>query len=188
MIPYMIPKNIFVSNIFIIIDISTFSDIRIGSISAVVDKYIDINVPNVIILVIYRLVAKAENPHCGIIPNNEPIKGPYFFDFVYYLKGDLSGADLVSCDGLKNLKAGYEKIDYRDEDDLLLQLRPNIDGVVIRDGNRQGLFLPSVWEQISDRRDFLNNLKLKAGMSPSFWSNDIQVYRFRTVEVKENGY
>lgn len=87
-----------------------------------------------------------------------------------------------------SLLTGYEKIDYRDEDDLLLQLRPNIDGVVIRDGNRQGLFLPSVWEQISDRRDFLNNLKLKAGMSPSFWSNDIQVYRFRTVEVKENGY
>lgn len=28
----------------------------------------------------------------------------YFFDFVAFLKGDLSGADLILCDGLKNLK------------------------------------------------------------------------------------
>lgn len=87
-----------------------------------------------------------------------------------------------------SLLTGYEKIDYRDEDDLLRRLRPGIDGVVIRDGDRQGLFLPSVWEQLPDRKSFLNNLKLKAGMSPSFWSNDIKVYRFRTVEVKDNGY
>lgn len=29
---------------------------------------------------------------------------PYFFDFVAFLKGDLSNADLLFCDGLKNLK------------------------------------------------------------------------------------
>ena len=81
---------------------------------------------------------------------------------------------------------GYERINYKDEADLLSQLRPGVDGLVIRDGNRQGLFLPSVWEQIPDSKNFLNNLKLKAGMSPSFWSNDIKVYRFRTVEIKEN--
>ena len=85
-----------------------------------------------------------------------------------------------------SLLTGYEKINYQDEQDLLAQLRPGVDGLVIRDGNRQGLFLPSVWEQIPNRKDFLNNLKLKAGMSPSFWSNDINVYRFRTVEIKEN--
>lgn len=85
-----------------------------------------------------------------------------------------------------SMLTGYEKINYKDEQDLLSQLRPGVDGVVIRDGDRQGLFLPSVWEQIPDRKEFLNSLKLKAGMSPSFWSNDIKVYRFRTVEIKEN--
>lgn len=87
-----------------------------------------------------------------------------------------------------SLLTGYERIDYRDEADLLKQMRSGTDGIVIRDGDRQGLFLPSVWEQLPDKKSFLNNLKLKAGMSPSFWSNDIKVYRFRTVEVKENGY
>ena len=28
---------------------------------------------------------------------------PYFFDFVYYLKGDLSNSFLVFCDGLENI-------------------------------------------------------------------------------------
>ena len=61
---------------------STFSDINIGSISSLVDKYTENNVPRVIILVIYRLVARAENPHCGITPRIEPSTGPYFFDLV----------------------------------------------------------------------------------------------------------
>ncbi|MBP5399375.1 MAG: AmmeMemoRadiSam system protein B [Alphaproteobacteria bacterium] len=85
-----------------------------------------------------------------------------------------------------SLLTGFEKIRYTDEQDLLNQLVPNVDGVIIRDGSRQGLFLPSVWVQLPDKKAFLDNLKLKAGMSPSFWSNDIQVYRFYTVEIKEN--
>lgn len=63
-------------------DISTCSDSRMISISSLVDKYMDIRVPSVIILVIYRFVAITEKPHCGIIPNREPIIGPIFFDLV----------------------------------------------------------------------------------------------------------
>ena len=58
--------------------------------------------------------------------------------------------------------------------------------LIIRDGDRQGLFLPSVWKQLPDRREFLNNLKLKAGLSPNYWSENIKVYRFRTLEIKKN--
>ncbi len=36
---------------------------------------------------------------------------PYFFDFVYYLNGNLSDAFLVFCDGLENLK-DYDAIDF----------------------------------------------------------------------------
>ena len=35
----------------------------------------------------------------------------------------------------------------------------------------------------SDKADFMKNLKIKAGMNPSFWSDNIKVYRFRTVEI-----
>lgn len=91
--------------------------------------------------------------------------------------------------GLKisiSLLTGYEPLVYADEEDLLNQLQPGVDGLVIRDGDRQALFLPSVWAQLPDKRDFLNNLKLKAGFSPSFWSNQIKAYRFRTVEIKQH--
>ena len=37
----------------------------------------------------------------------------YFFDFVAFLKGDLSNADLLLCDGLKNLR-DISKLDFND--------------------------------------------------------------------------
>lgn len=40
-------------------------------------------------------------------------KFDYFFDFVAFLKGDLSGADLLLCDGLKNL-IDVSSIDFSD--------------------------------------------------------------------------
>ena len=63
------------------------------------------------------------------------------------------------------------------------RIQPGVDGVIIRDGDRQGLFLPSVWAELPDKADFMKNLKIKAGMNPSFWSDNIKVYRFRTVEI-----
>ena len=84
-----------------------------------------------------------------------------------------------------SLLSGYERIRFNSEEDLLAQIIPGVDGLVLRDGDRQGLFLPSVWKQLPDKKDFLNNLKIKAGLSPSYWSPKVKIYRFRTVEVHE---
>lgn len=81
---------------------------------------------------------------------------------------------------------GFERIRYMDEADLLTKINQDIDGIILRDGNRQGVFLPSVWIQLPQKQEFLNNLKIKAGISPSYWSNKIKVYRFRTVEIKKD--
>ena len=83
-----------------------------------------------------------------------------------------------------SLLTDYDAVNFSSEEDLLSKIRPGIDGLIIRDGDRQGLFLPSVWEQLPDKREFLNNLKIKAGLSPSYWSDNIKVYRFRTLEIK----
>ena len=61
--PYNIPNNNFNDNIIIIVFISVLFDISIGNISSLVDKYIENNVPSVIILVIYKFVPNTENPH-----------------------------------------------------------------------------------------------------------------------------
>lgn len=81
----------------------------------------------------------------------------------------------------------YERLNFKNEKDLLAVMKPGIDGIVLRDGNRQGVFLPSMWQEFPDKKEFLTQLKLKAGMSPTYWSDKLKAYRFRTVEIKKNG-
>lgn len=69
---------------------------------------------------------------------------------------------------------------FSSEDDLLEQMRPGIDGLIIEDMGRRGTFLPSVWEQLPEKEQFLQHLKLKAGLSPSHWSDSLTMSRYET--------
>jgi AmmeMemoRadiSam system protein A len=71
-------------------------------------------------------------------------------------------------------------LNYSDPVDLLEFLRPNIDGVVIRDGMRRATFLPQVWEKIPNPEEFLEQLCMKMGSSPDLWRRkklDILTYQ-----------
>ena len=50
---------------------------------------------------------------------------------------------------------------FNSEDDLLRQIRPGIDGLVLSDQGYRGTFLPSVWESLPEPLLFLQHLKLK---------------------------
>jgi AmmeMemoRadiSam system protein B/AmmeMemoRadiSam system protein A len=69
---------------------------------------------------------------------------------------------------------------FKDEADLLNQLRKGKDGLIIQDQGKRALFLPSVWEKISDKRQFLAHLKLKAGLAQNHWSSSFNAWRFIT--------
>ena len=71
-------------------------------------------------------------------------------------------------------------INFKDEEDLLKQLKPKIDGIIIQDKGKQALYLPSVWEQLPEPKMFLRSLKQKAGLSPEHFSNSFEAYRFTT--------
>jgi MEMO1 family protein len=73
---------------------------------------------------------------------------------------------------------------FSSETDLLAQLCPGVDGLIIEDLGRRSLFLPSVWEELPDRRQFLMALKLKAGLLAEHFSPTFRVQRFRSIEVK----
>ena len=73
---------------------------------------------------------------------------------------------------------------FKDEADLLSQVRPHRDGLVLQDHGRRGVFLPSVWEQLPDARNFLNHLKRKAGLPETHWSDTVQIWRYVTEEVR----
>ena len=74
---------------------------------------------------------------------------------------------------------------FNDEQDLLNKLVPYKDGLIIKDGNKQAVFLPSVWEELPDKELFLKSLKRKAGMAPEYFSKTFQAFRFETEYLQE---
>ena len=94
-------------------------------------------------------------------------------------------------DELKDIKISVSilteprKIEFSDEEDLLNKMVPNIDGIIIKDGQYQAVYLPVVWEQLPDKKEFLNSLKMKAGLSPAHFSKTFEAYRFESIYIKE---
>ena len=76
---------------------------------------------------------------------------------------------------------------FTSQQDLLAQIRPGIDGLILEDDYRRGTFLPSVWESLPDAQDFLAHLKLKAGLPASYWSDNIRVSRYTSESITDAG-
>ena len=77
-----------------------------------------------------------------------------------------------------------EPMQFDSEESLLSQLRPGIDGLILSEKGCRGTFLPSVWDSLSDPQEFLQHLKMKAGLPPTYWSDTIKIERY-TTEVIE---
>ena len=76
-----------------------------------------------------------------------------------------------------------EPLSFTSETDLLNQLRPGVDGLIIEEGRARATFLPQVWEDVSDPIDFLRHLKVKAGLPPEYWSDAIRAWRYTAERV-----
>jgi AmmeMemoRadiSam system protein A len=66
------------------------------------------------------------------------------------------------------------------EDALVQALRPGQDGLIMKYGSRRATFLPDVWKELPNPRDFVRHLKRKAGLSSSDWPADMQCWRYET--------
>jgi AmmeMemoRadiSam system protein A len=84
-----------------------------------------------------------------------------------------------------SLLAPPQAMTFRDEKDALAQLRPGVDGLILQFGHRRSTFLPQVWEQLPDPRQFMAHLKYKAGLPTDFWSPDFQLARYTVDKWKE---
>jgi AmmeMemoRadiSam system protein A len=76
-------------------------------------------------------------------------------------------------------------IHFSSQHDLLQQLRPGIDGLVLRDGIRHGTFLPAVWEQLPKPEDFFSQLKRKTGLPENYWSRSLSVERYTVESIEQ---
>lgn len=73
----------------------------------------------------------------------------------------------------------------RSRGDLLERLHPYSDGLVLRYGPHLATYLPQVWEQLSDPRDFVTHLLLKAGLPGDFWDERIVAERYSVITFSE---
>ena len=86
-----------------------------------------------------------------------------------------------------SLLTDAEPMAFSSEDDLIARLAPGRDGLILAIGDKRGLFLPQVWDMVGDARDFLKQLKIKAGLAEDFWSADIRISRFLACKPSRNG-
>ncbi|WP_448850697.1 AmmeMemoRadiSam system protein B [Corynebacterium sp. 335C] len=62
--------------------------------------------------------------------------------------------------------------------DAAAALRPGVDGATLTAGARRGTFLPQVWEQLPEPRDFVDRLVVKAGLPPGTWPEGARLERY----------
>lgn len=73
------------------------------------------------------------------------------------------------------------------EAELLGQLEPGRHGLVIEWQGARATFLPKVWQQLPAPRDFLQQLKLKAGWPRDFRAEEISAWRYETLVIERSG-
>lgn len=78
-----------------------------------------------------------------------------------------------------------QPLQFNSTADLLGQLKPHEDGVLLKIGGRMATFLPQVWAQLPEKTDFLDHLSQKAGCERDAWRGEdvsVSVYHAECFE------
>jgi AmmeMemoRadiSam system protein B/AmmeMemoRadiSam system protein A len=84
-----------------------------------------------------------------------------------------------------SLLSAAKPLRFADEEDLLAQLRPGEDGIILEHDGRHATYLPQVWETISDKRQFLRELARKAGLPDGVRLARCTLLRYRVTKWTE---
>ena len=84
-----------------------------------------------------------------------------------------------------SLLSELQPLNFSNEGDVLSQLHPGVDGIVLEYGHHRSTFLPQVWESLPQPQQFLAQLKLKARLPESFWSEGIVLFRYTVSKWRE---
>lgn len=80
-----------------------------------------------------------------------------------------------------------QALTFASEAQAIAQLRPQVDGVVLEYGSHRSTFLPQVWEQLPNPKEFMAHLKRKAGLPANFWAEGVRLQRYTVEKWKEGG-
>jgi len=94
----------------------------------------------------------------------------------------LTAGEWPQCRVEVSLLSAPKPLRFADEDDLLAQLVPGEDGVILEGGGRRGTFLPQVWEALPEPGRFMRELARKAGLAPDERLARCRVSRYRVIK------
>ncbi|MDT8378970.1 MAG: AmmeMemoRadiSam system protein A, partial [Desulfotignum sp.] len=94
--------------------------------------------------------------------------------------------ELAEIDIEVSLLTVPEKLRNSDPEEILKQITPFEDGVIVQKGNQRATFLPQVWEQLPDPETFLAQLCQKACLDAHAWqTGDLTVFTYQVASFKE---
>jgi len=79
-----------------------------------------------------------------------------------------------------------EPMDVHTRRELLAALRPGEDGLLLKEHGHHATFLPKVWDQVPDPRQFVQHLMAKAGLPDDYWSESVRCYRYHALSFAEH--
>jgi AmmeMemoRadiSam system protein A len=95
----------------------------------------------------------------------------------------------VTADELPKIKIEISRLTaplplvYSKPSELIELIRPNVDGVILKDGIRRATFLPQVWSQLPDPDEFFSHLCAKMGSTRNIWQ--LKILDVATYQVEE---
>src|SRR4051812_12846047 len=97
----------------------------------------------------------------------------------------MSADEWPQCTLEVSLLSAPKPMRFADETDLLGQVRPGEDGIILESNGKRATFLPQVWESLPDKRSFFGELLRKAGLPADTRLARCNVSRYRVVKWKE---
>lgn len=85
-----------------------------------------------------------------------------------------------------SLLSNAKIINAGSSEDLLEKINAGRDGLIIEKDGRSGLFLPQVWKDIPDKKDFLCHLCGKASLPEDAWTNGAKICKFGAEVIEGN--
>lgn len=99
----------------------------------------------------------------------------------------LTAAEFRRCVVEVSLLSEPKRLAFADEADLIRQLQPGEDGLILECEGRRGTFLPQVWKSLPQPAQFLAQLKLKAGLPAATRIERCRITRYRALKWVEGG-
>jgi MEMO1 family protein len=97
----------------------------------------------------------------------------------------MTATEWPQCRVEVSLLSSPKPLRFADQADLLAQIRAGEDGLILEADGKRATFLPQVWEDIGDKRQFIDHLLKKADLPADTRLTRCKLFRYRVAKWKE---